>query len=131
MDGEQATDEIGSRHPRGFGRPWKERFTSVKYRQSVIRHHESGTSNILLSFPLPPGRARIDDAVHEILHQHKRTKDRQYPTDLHYHGIRRSDDGQRWVQFTLPDNPLGHITAHQITTALDELDSKLRHGNHR
>ena len=140
MDGEQATDqgteqpmaEIGSRHPRGFGRPWKERYVKpVKYRQSTIRHHERDKTVILLSFCLPPGQDRIDDAVFDILCHHKMTKEGRFPTNLHYGGVRRSDDGQTWVQWTLPDNSLGRVTAHQITTALDDLASKLQHGNHR
>lgn len=120
-----------------LGRGWVERYQQpVKYAQSTFKD-AMGKEHIAFRFDLPPGQTKPDEAIIEVMRDHKYFKDggpnglspdakddpESYPTGLHFENLPRG--GKAWL---LPNTQMGRTVADSINQALDGLAKRMEGG---
>lgn len=120
-----------------LGRGWAQRYVQpVKYAHSTFKD-AMGKEHIAFRFDLPPGQTKPDDAIIEVMRDHKFFKDgkpnglaadaksdpESYPTGLHFDNLPRG--GKAWL---IQNDTMGRTVADSIDQALDGLAKKMENG---
>jgi hypothetical protein len=122
-----------------LGKSWTQRYAppSVKYAHSTFKD-AMGKEHIAFRFDLPPGQTKPDDAIIEVMRDHKFFRDgkpnglapdarddsESFPTGLHFDTVR---GGKAWL---LPNTEMGRNVADSINQALDGLAKRVEPQGH-
>lgn len=120
-----------------LGRGWTQRYVQpVKYARSTFRD-PLGKELIAFRFDLPPGQSKPDEAILEVMRDHKYFKagrpnglaedakcdPESHPTGLHFDNLPRG--GRAWL---IQNDPLGRAVAESLDRALNELAKRIESG---
>ncbi|WP_020474160.1 hypothetical protein [Zavarzinella formosa] len=101
------------------GRGWTERYVEpVRYRMFTAKDG-TGKEQIMFKFNLPAGQTKPDDAVVQVMRDHKKTEE-GYST-----GLRFEQDAVQGPVWKLPSTPAGRSAAMAIDEALNEVAHKM------
>lgn len=117
MEGEETSDKAtpsngvaGSDYKQGKARLWAIRHGYPAHERYTAYAHE-GKSYIFFKFPLPEGQDKLEDAVYEIMHKHKKTPDGHH-TGLKC--IKSGAAGEGYALWQIQDDSFGRTTADRL-----------------